>query len=275
MAIGGDNRVNLPIGSLIDPPKRTKSGRIRFEPWQVAMIATILGMVILVIISPNFREAYNEVVPQGIVRTLRITGIAFVAANGLGLFIGLGRVSTNKWIKNISSYYVEFVRGVPVIVFIFFIALSIIPDTARAMGIPTRSVGMEARATISLSLFYAAFIAEVVRAGMQSVDRGQVEAGLSIGLHPRKVTRLVVLPQAVRNVFPAFANDLIALFKDTSLVSVLAVNEMTQEARLYSGSSFRFFESFVILMVAYVAITAMLSFLLGTIEKKIAIPGRL
>lgn len=247
---------------------------MRLEPWQWAMIAVVGAMAVLVVINPNFREAYNDIVPQGIFLTFRITLIAFVAANGLGLFIGLGRVSKNKWISNISAFYVEFVRGVPVIVFIFFIALSIIPDTARALGIPTRSVGMEARATISLSLFYAAFIAEVVRAGIQSVDRGQIEAGLSIGLHSRKVTRLVVLPQALRNVFPAFANDLIALFKDTSLVSVLAVNEMTQEARLYSGSSFRFFESFVILMVAYVAITAVLSFALSSIERRISIPGR-
>ncbi len=273
--MAGGGHVSLTVDHLIAPPKRSKTGRLRLEPWQWAMVATVLGMAVLVVISPNFREAYDEIVPQGILRTLRITGIAFVAANGLGLFIGLGRVSKNKWISNISAYYVEFVRGVPVIVFIFFIALSIIPDTARALGIPTRSVGMEARATISLSLFYAAFIAEVVRAGIQSVDRGQVEAGLSVGLHRRQVTRRVVLPQALRNVFPAFANDLIALFKDTSLVSVLAVNEMTQEARLYSGSSFRFFESFVILMVAYVAITAVLSFVLSGIERKIAIPGRL
>lgn len=271
---GGGGQVNLTVDHLIPPPQRTRSGRIRLEPWQWAMIAAVGAMAVLVVINPNFREAYNEIVPQGIFLTFRITLIAFIAANGLGLFIGLGRVSKNKWISNISAFYVEFVRGVPVIVFIFFIALSIIPDTARALGIPTRSVGMEARATISLSLFYAAFIAEVVRAGIQSVDRGQIEAGLSIGLHNRKVTRLVVLPQALRNVFPAFANDLIALFKDTSLVSVLAVNEMTQEARLYSGSSFRFFESFVILMVAYVAITAVLSFALSSIERRISIPGR-
>lgn len=246
----------------------------RLEPWQWGMLAVVAFMAVLVAINPNFREAYDEIVPQGIWLTLRITAVSFVAANLLGLFIGLGRVSKNPWLRNICAFYVEFVRGVPVIVFIFFIALSIIPDTARAIGIPTRSIGMEARATISLSLFYAAFIAEVVRAGIQSVGSGQVEAGLSMGLHPRQVTRFVVLPQAIRNVYPAFANDLIALFKDTSLVSVLAVNEMTQEARLYSGSSFRFFESFVILMVAYVAVTAVLSFILSWIERRIAIPGR-
>ena len=132
---------------------------------------------------------------------------------------------------------------------------------------------MALRGAAALSLFYAAFIAEVFRAGIQSVPITQSEAGRSMGMTEGQITRKVVLPQAVRNMLPALGNDLIALMKDTSLVSVLAVRELTQMARLYSGSSFRFREAFFILMVIYVVLTLGLSLLLRWYERKVAIPG--
>jgi polar amino acid transport system permease protein len=132
---------------------------------------------------------------------------------------------------------------------------------------------MAVRGGIALSLFYAAFIAEVFRAGIQSVPRDQSQAGTALGLTDRQVMRKIVLPQAVRNMLPALGNDLIALMKDTSLVSVLAVRELTQMARLYSGSSFRFRESFFVLMVIYVVLTLGLSLMLRWYERRIAIPG--
>ena len=133
---------------------------------------------------------------------------------------------------------------------------------------------MEWRGGAALCLFYAAFIAEVFRAGIQSVDHGQVEAGLAVGLSRWQTNRHIVLPQALRNALPALGNDFIALMKDTSLVSVLAVSELTQEARIYSGSSFRIRESFFILAVLYVSLTLLLSLVLQVWEKKLEIPGR-
>ena len=126
---------------------------------------------------------------------------------------------------------------------------------------------------MALSLFYAAFIAEVVRAGVQSVGRGQVEAGMAVGLKRRTILRRIVLPQAFRNTFPALGNDLIALMKDTSLVSVIAAAELTYNARIYQGSSFKVRETFFILAVIYVVLTLVLSLILRTIEKRIEIPG--
>ena len=110
------------------------------------------------------------------------------------------------------------------------------------------------------------------RAGIQSVPQGQREAGRAVGLTEGQIMRRVVLPQAVRNMLPALGNDLISLMKDTSLVSVLAVRELTQQARLYSGSSFRFREAFFIIMVIYVVLTLSLSLLLQWYERRIAIP---
>jgi polar amino acid transport system permease protein len=160
-------------------------------------------------------------------------------------------------------------------VFIFAIAFFIAPDFSEIVGQERGWVPQVIRASAALSFFYAAFIAEVFRAGIQSVDRAQSEAGRALGLSERQITRRIVLPQAVRNMLPALGNDLISLMKDTSLVSVLAVREMTQLAKLYSGSTFRFRETYLILMVIYVILTLSLSLLLRWYERKISIPGRL
>ena len=176
-------------------------------------------------------------------------------------------------IRNTATLYIEFVRGVPMLVWIFFIALVIVPSFTSLLDLEPRAVNEAMRATVALSLFYAAFIAEVFRAGIQSVPAGQIEAGKAVGLREGQIMRRITLPQAVRNMLPALGNDLIALMKDTSLVSVLAVNELTQMARLYAGSSFRFRESYFVLVILYVSLTLCLSLILRWYEKRIAIPG--
>ena len=160
------------------------------------------------------------------------------------------------------------------LVFIFVIAQVIAPDFADLINVESRSIAPAFRASAALSLFYAAFIAEVFRAGIQSVPRGQIEAGRAVGLSDSQIMRQITLPQAVRNMLPALGNDLISLMKDTSLVSVLAVRELTQMARLYTGSTFRFREGFFVLVVLYVSLTLGLSLLLRWYERRIAIPGR-
>jgi polar amino acid transport system permease protein len=176
-------------------------------------------------------------------------------------------------IRNSATLYIEFVRGVPMLVWIFTIALVLVPSFTSLLDLQPRAVNEAMRATVALSMFYAAFIAEVFRAGIQSVPVGQIEAGKSVGLNDGQILRNITLPQAIRNMLPALGNDLIALMKDTSLVSVLAVNELTQMARLYAGSSFRFRESYFVLVILYVSLTLILSLLLRWYEKRILIPG--
>jgi polar amino acid transport system permease protein len=244
------------------------------------MVLIITAMVIVIIFDPNYREAFTRIFPvpfratQGILLTFYLTGGSFAMATFLGLFIGLARVSKRAWTRNAAAVYIEFIRGIPMIVFIFAVAFFIAPDFADLIGVESRAIPQAIRGAAALSLFYAAFIAEVFRAGIQSVEETQSEAGRALGLTERQIMRRVVLPQAVRNMLPALGNDLISLMKDTSLVSVLAVRELTQLARLYSGSTFRFRESFLILMVIYVVLTLGLSLLLRWYERKIAIPGR-
>ena len=114
-----------------------------------------------------------------------------------------------------------------------------------------RAVSMSLRAVIALSITYGAYSAEIFRAGIQSVPVGQMEAARSQGLSYGQAMRHIILPQAVRNVLPAIGNDFIAMLKDSSLVSVLAVRDVTQIARLYAGHSFRFPEAYTTLSVMY------------------------
>ena len=273
------------------PPDETElapapGGAYRFDArefpwWLVAMLSIIAALVIAVLLSEEYQEAFRNIFPiplrltEGILMTFYLTFGSFVVALVIGLALGLARVSKNTLVKNAAATYIEFVRGIPMLVFLFVIALVLVPDFASLVNMESRGISQAVRGATALSLFYAAFIAEVFRAGIQSVPQEQAEAGRALGLRDRQIMRRIVLPQAVRNMLPALGNDLISLMKDTSLVSVLAVREVTQMARLYSGSSFRFRESFFILVVIYVVLTLALSLILRWYEKRIAIPGRL
>ena len=243
-----------------------------FPWWLVAMVVIIGAMALAVLANPEYQEAFRRIIP-GLTLTLVLTLGSFVVAIVLGLFIGLGRISTNTVTRNTATLYIELIRGIPMIVFIFTVAFVLAPDFADLINVSSRAIRPAMRGVAALSLFYAAFIAEVFRAGIQSVPTGQIEAGRAVGLTSRQVMRRIILPQAIRNMLPALGNDLISLMKDTSLISILAVRELTQMARLYSGSSFRFRESFFILVVVYVSLTLILSLLLRWYERRITVPG--
>ena len=270
----------------IAPPPGPGASLYRFDArefpwWLVGMLVIIAAMVAAIVFSKEYQEAFERIFPfplnwtEGIAVTLYLTVASFIVALGLGLVLGLARLSKRPLVSNIAAVYIEFIRGVPMIVFIFTVALVLAPDFADLVNQPSRAIPNAIRVAAALALFYAAFIAEVFRAGIQSVPRTQSEAGRSLGLSEGDITRKIVLPQAVRNMLPALGNDLISLMKDTSLVSVMAVRELTQLARLYSGSTFRFRESFFVLMVIYVVLTLSLSLLLRWYERRIAIPGYL
>jgi polar amino acid transport system permease protein len=123
-------------------------------------------------------------------------------------------------------------------------------------------------AKISLAVTYGAFQAEIFRAGIQSIGRGQMEAARSLGMSYWQAMRYIILPQAIRNVLPALGNDFIAMVKDSSLVSVLAVRDITQVARLYAGRTFRFPESYTVLAVLYLTMTIILSLFVKLLEKR-------
>ena len=169
-------------------------------------------------------------------------------------------------------------RGIPIMVLLLYVAFVLVPGLVAAwnwaaswLGLPqgvTRSVPFLWRAVLALTLAYAAFLAEVFRAGIASVPAGQVEAAAALGLHRGQRFRLVVWPQAFRTILPPWGNDFVAMVKDSSLVSVLGVADITQMAKIYASGSFRFFETYSIVAYIYLILTVGLSIALRALEKR-------
>tara|TARA_B100000900_G_scaffold123005_1_gene103772 strand:- start:62 stop:814 length:753 start_codon:yes stop_codon:yes gene_type:complete len=236
--------------------------------WAFILFLIIFWMINTIITDEEYLKAFNFIIP-GLKITFGATFVSFFIAILLGLLLGIGRISNNIFLSTISRIYIEFIRGVPILILIFTIAFVIVVDAAKFLNINNGNVPMLIRAIIALSLFYAAYIAEVFRAGIESVPTGQREGGASVGLSDSQVMRFIVLPQAFRNMLPALGNDFISMMKDSSLLSVLAVQDITYAGRLYSGSTFRFTETYVVLTVLYLSITLFLSGLQRNLEKKL------
>ncbi|MGQ0850093.1 MAG: amino acid ABC transporter permease [Actinomycetota bacterium] len=238
-----------------------------FPYWLVVILAVLGFFGYLTFFDPRHSGARNAIIP-GLVITIRATLIAFAIALIIGLIAGLGRIARSRVISTIATAYIEFIRGVPMLVLIFAVALVIVPLFSEALGITNR-LPQEVRAIVALALIYGGYIAEVFRAGVESVHSGQMEASRSLGMtHPQSM-RFVVLPQAVRNVLPALGNDFISMLKDSSLLSVLGVTEITQQARLFGNSTFQFRESFLVLTFFYLAMTVVLSLLVGWLGRRL------
>jgi len=244
-----------------------------FPWWLVAIIGFLVLMVILIITKPELNEAFIFIIP-GIWTTLQITLSAFVLALFLGMLAGLGRISKNAFVRNVAITYVEFIRGVPTLVLILTLAFVLVPAVTNSIGINNRDVSIELRAILSLAIIYGAFLAEIFRAGIESIPKGQMEAARSVGMNYRQSMQFIILPQAIRNISPALGNDFIAMLKDSSLASVLAVRELTQRSRLYAGSTFRFQESYLVLTFCYLSMTLILSLLLRWYENRIGKDAR-
>jgi polar amino acid transport system permease protein len=281
---------------LTTETKRIGVGRLvpatsQLEKWPWWALAIALAGVLIVysiITSPIYRDAFNFI-REGIITTIRVTVIAYTLSLVGGLFLGLGRVSKNVIYYNLSTLYVEVVRGIPMLVIILYGAFVVVPlslDLINSLGswmvgigplaglgrtlqnVDIQQVDMSARATAGLAMGYAAFEAEVFRAGIQSIERGQMEAARSLGMTYIQAMRYVILPQALRRVLPPLGNDLIAMLKDSSLISVLAVRDITQLGKLYRARSFRSFEAYNTMAFIYLTMTISLSILVKFIEER-------
>ncbi len=257
--------------------------------WFWAIILIFIWAIYIISSRENYQEAF-QFIKAGIPITIKTALVSYAFAVMLGLLAGLGRISKNIFFNNLARLYVELIRGIPMLVLIFFIALVGVPifvDGLNAfgewlisiglggIGTPIEELGnsaftMNSRAIIALSITYGAFLAEIFRAGIQSIGKGQMEAGRSLGMSYGQTMRHIILPQAVRNVLPALGNDFVAMVKDTALVSVLAVRDITQVSRLYAGSTFRFREAYVTVSVMYLAMTVALSLLVQIMERRLS-----
>ncbi len=280
---------HLIIEPIIGENEKSAKDRLRNFPWWfLALIFIAIG--VFFVISSN--EEYNAAfifIKIGLAITLKTTLIAYAIAIVFGLLAGLGRISKNIFFNNLARLYVELIRGIPILVLIFFIALVGVPSLVNGLNsigewlssagisplskpflaITNQDISMNARAIIALAVTYGAYLAEIFRAGIQSIGKGQMEAARSLGMSYGQAMRYIVLPQAIRNVLPALGNDFVAMVKDSSLVSVLAVRDITQVARLYAGSTFRFREAYVTLAVMYLTMTVMLSLIVQVVERRL------
>ena len=176
---------------------------------------------------------------------------------------------------------IEVVRGVPIIVLLLYVAFVLSPLLVQAANVVTGALGLDsvktrdfplmARAIIALTVAYSAFLAEIFRAGLQSVDKGQIEAAEALGLNGWLRFRLVIFPQAFRTILPPLGNDFVAMVKDSSLVSVLGVADITQLGKVMAAGNFRYFETYNVVALLYLTMTIGLSLALRRLEKRLKV----
>jgi polar amino acid transport system permease protein len=254
-------------------------GRLARAPWwllALALIATVFAWRVLT------AEVYGVILRallSGLGVTLAVTAVGFPLAIGLGLLAALGLLSPHPGRRNLAQLYVQVARGVPILVQIFIAAFVVAPLSVDLLHL--LSGGHGALATLrssdipmaiwvvaALVFAYGAFEAETIRGGLTSLARGQAEAARALGLTQGQALRHVLLPQTFRRILPTLGNDLISLLKDSSLVSVLGVRDITQEARLYASATFRYTESLTMLALLYLALTLLLALGVKTLEQR-------
>lgn len=267
--------------NLQTPETSTTEGQ-GFPWWLAAFVAIAVVLAIAIAANDLYLQVFDTVV-HGLWVTVGVTITAFVLASALGLGVALMALSGSKWAQQSARFYTEVIRGVPILVLLFYIAFVGAPALTEALNflatpliktgimepLMVRDISLMWRAILALTIGYSAFIGEVFRAGIQSVDKGQVEAAKSLGLSRFQRFRLVVLPQAVRVILPPLGNDFVAMVKDSSLVSVLGVQDITQLGKVYASGSFRFFETYSIVAYVYLILTVSLSLGLRRLEKRL------
>ena len=251
-------------------------------PWWLVALAVIAQSLAGVIVANDLYSQVFGVVLKGLWVTIFVTLVAFLLATMLGLGVALMALSESRALRQIARFYTEVIRGVPILVLLFYIAFVGAPALVAVINVAigplvaagymepvlVRDLSLMWRAIIALMIGYSAFIGEVFRAGIQSVDKGQVEAAKALGLSRVQRFRLVVFPQAVRVILPPLGNDFVAMVKDSSLVSVLGVADITQMGKVYASGSFRFFETYSIVAYVYLILTIGLSLGLRALERR-------
>jgi polar amino acid transport system permease protein len=264
---------------------------LRHQSWMFLWALLDIVTIYVILNNEKVTEAWHFIVP-GINVMLQITFISFGVALVLGLITAFGRISSNWIIYNLSTLYVELLRGLPllVIIMIFHFALvpaiidlvsgSVLDDLGqRLFGVDSdripitpltiRDVDPAWRVTLAFAVTYGAFMSEVFRAGIESIGRGQMEAARSLGMTYFQAMIYVILPQAIRNVLPPLANNFIFLLKDTSLVTVVAVPEISHLARQYSSNRFRYKEGLLVAAFIYANTTLLLSMGVAVLESRL------
>jgi len=222
----------------------------------------------------NFLEKYWSYYLIGAKNTILLAILAVAFGVLIGLVLALARVGKNKPLGFVATAYVEFIRGTPLLVQLFIIyyglqAIGIrfpdIPIVSKVLGINFADF---MAGVITMGVNSGAYVCEIFRSGIQSIDKGQTEAARSLGLSERKALRFVVIPQAIRNVLPALGNEFIVVIKESSIVSVIGIADLMYKANTVRGNTYQPFEPLLVAALMYFLITFPLSKLLARIERR-------
>ena len=252
-------------------------------PWWLVVLAGLGLWLFAEVWASAIYAQVMATLAKGIWITILVTLLAFAMASGLGLGLALASQSRLLVVRQMARFYVEVVRGVPIIVLLLYVAFAATPALVAAWNWLTGPLGLEplrgrdisllARAVIALTIAYSAFLAEVFRAGLVSVDAGQIEAAEALGLNGWQRFRHIVFPQAFRTILPPLGNDFVAMVKDSSLVSVLGVADITQLGKVTAAGNFRYFETYNVVALIYLTMTIGLSLGLRRLEARLRAQG--
>ena len=238
---------------------RKDEGHI-LNSWRITFFSAIALLGLLMIIKPKPYLDIFLVTIKGAPVTFQATIFAILGALVIGTVTGLGSVSKRRWVNMVSGVYVELIRGIPLLVQLIFIYY--------AMGRFFKIEGMIA-AVVALSICFGAYMGEIVRAGIQAIPRGQMEAAIALGLSRGQAFRYVILPQTIKVVLPAIGNEFISMLKDSSLVSTIALSDILRKGREYISRTFLSLETMLVVALIYLIITLLLSRPVGILEERL------
>jgi len=268
------------------PESRLLGHLATIDRWWLLVLVALALIVLLIQTKPDPFAGMFKFLSDGIVVTLEITLTSFVLVLFVGLIGGLGRLSSNWFIKGIASLYVEVIRGVPLLVQLLFIWFAL-PQVFNTVGESLAGIWPAASqwlielklqpfsaAVVGITICYGAYMSEIYRAGIQSIHHGQMEAARSLGMSYIQAMRYVILPQAIRVILPPVGNEFVTLLKDSSLVSVLAVSDLTRRGREYMARTFLSFETWMMVALIYLVMTLTFTRIASAIERKLTVGKR-
>ncbi|MHC1739923.1 MAG: amino acid ABC transporter permease [Anaerolineaceae bacterium] len=246
----------------------------KFDQWWFLLAGVIVIIVILILTTPDPYGRIFLYVRTGIWTTVSLTGISFLLVLVVGLVIALMRISKSKILRLISTVFVEVIRGIPLMVqliFWYFAFPSLIQGIGDSFNIAslihfkTNPISM---AILGLTICYSAYMSEVYRAGIQSISKGQMEAARSLGMTYLQAMRFVILPQAIRVILPPVGNEFVTLLKDSSLVSVVAVADMTRRGREFMAANFKPIQTWLMIALLYLVLTLFAGRIVAWMERR-------
>lgn len=258
----------------------------RFDRWWLLFLAVVALVASMVVFVPEPYRRIFEFLQDGIVVTLRLTVVSFLFILMVGMIGGISRVTSSRILNGASSLYVEIVRGIPVLVWLLWIWYAL-PQLRDSLGqwvqgfnptigqtILDLKIPPFTAAVIGFTVAYGAYMTEVFRAGIQSIPKGQMEAARSLGMSYIQAMRYIILPQAVRVILPPIGNEFVTLLKDSSLVSVLAVSDLTRRGREFVARSFLSFDTFTMVALIYLILTLFFTRVSTAIERRLSVEKR-